>query len=365
MIDQILPTPEALAHSQALTVRILERMHGASLSFADFMNACLYEPGFGYYAAGSHKFGEAGDFITAPLVSSLFGVTLAQATYSVINKTQGAYLELGAGNGQMAKDILDWLQNQGDTTTQYYILEISPDCRDQQMNTLKDHAARVHWLDTLPQQFRGVILANEVLDALPVHLFHYHQGTLFERRVTALDGQFQWTDIPLEDHFLLDAVKNLNLPVSSQEDYLSEINPTLPMFVRSLIDCMNEGQLIFLDYGFLRDVYYHPDRKTGTLMCHYRHHAHTAPFLYPGLQDITAHVDFTAVGLAAQEAGTDVALYTQAEFLLQHGLLSALEDAMKHAGPVERLKLSKAVQKLVEPQEMGELFKVMVIDVGS
>jgi SAM-dependent MidA family methyltransferase len=354
-----LPSAEALSHSQTLKALILNRMQAGSLSFLDFMKACLYEPGLGYYAAGSRKFGEAGDFITAPLVSSLFGKTLAQATYPTIQKTSGTYLELGAGSGNMALDILEWLAAQGDETTQYYILEVSPDCRAQQAEKLASYTKRVHWLDTLPKDFRGVLLANEVLDALPVCLFHYVDGSLFERRVSSENNHFIWVDEPITDDLLLKAIQALDLP----PNYLSEINPTLPMFIHSLIECMAAGELILIDYGFLRETYYHPDRNQGTLMCHYRHHAHPDPFLYPGLQDITAHVDFTAVGLAARAAGVEVALYTQAEFLLQQGLLTVFEQALAQATDVERARLSAAVQKLVQPQEMGELFKVITLQI--
>lgn len=360
-----IPSPEALSHSQQLISRIRERMGQGSLSFADFMQACLYEPGLGYYGAGSRKFGLEGDFITAPLVSPLFAYTLAQATYPVIQKTHGTFLELGAGNGQMAHDILRWLQSQGDNTTRYFILEVSPDCRAQQVETLAAYGERVQWLKTLPQDFRGVILANEVLDALPVHLFLYQNQALFERRVAWQNNEFTWVDLPAKEALFVSAVEKLDLGAACKEKYLSEINPTLPMFIRSLIQCMKAGQLVFLDYGFLSDTYYHPDRHMGTLMCHYRHHAHTDPFLYPGLQDITAHVDFTAVGLAARAAGAEVALYSQAEFLLMNGLLELFQSAFDNLGDgaiAERARLSQDIQKLVQPHEMGELFKVMVID---
>jgi SAM-dependent MidA family methyltransferase len=355
------PSPQALAHSRALATRLIERMHNQSLSFIDFMDASLYEPGYGYYAAGSTKFGEAGDFVTAPLISSHFGATLARATYPVISQHQGAYLELGAGNGQMARDILKWLTQQNDFTTQYYILEVSPDCRAQQQETLKEYLGRVHWLDTLPKLFKGVMLANEVLDALPVALFQYREGLLFERRVSHDGQQFIWVEEPLRCPIISHAMAALDLPAALKENYCSEINPTLPMFIHSLLDSIVAGQIILIDYGFLRDTYYHPDRVMGTLMCHYRHHAHSDPFLYPGLQDITAHVDFTTVGLAAQQAGAQVELYTQAEYLLKQGLLTEVQASMENANPLVRARLSSAIQKLVQPQEMGELFKVMVI----
>ena len=361
MTDLPLPSSEALEHSEKLKNLLLERMQAGSLSFADFMKACLYEPGLGYYVAGSRKFGDAGDFVTAPMISYLFGMTLVQATFSMVQECRGAYLELGAGTGAMAASMIEWLVGQGDFTTPYYILEVSPDCRAQQAYTLQAYGDRVQWLDTLPTKFHGVILANEVLDALPIHLFHYQNQNLFERRVAAQAGNFIWQDEPLTDPLLLTAVEQLHLPQPSRQEYLSEINPTLPSFIDSLLDSLTLGQIILIDYGFLRETYYHPDRTMGTLMCHYRHHAHPDPFLYPGLQDITAHVDFTTVGLTAQAAGAEVALYSQAEYLLENGILRNFESVCVEMDELQRIRLSKGLQTLIQPHEMGELFKVMVI----
>lgn len=362
------PGPDALTHSQRLVERIKSLMETRTLSFSDFMQACLYEPGLGYYVAGSHKFGETGDFITAPMVTPLFAFTLAQASYPTIQKVQGAYLELGAGNGQLAFDILTWLEAHQDVNTQYYILEVSPDCRALQEEKLKRFEGRVKWLETLPKNFRGVILGNEVLDALPVHVFHYAKQKLYERRVGLKGDKFIWVDEACDNPLLEKSVEALNIPEASREHYISEINPTLPMFVRSLIDCLAAGEIIFLDYGFLQDTYYHPDRHMGTLMCHYRHQAHADPFLYPGLQDITAHVNFSAVGNTGQNAGLQVALYTQAEFLLENGLLEHMQEALNmmpaEKQTVQSIELSREIQKLVQPHEMGELFKVMVMVKG-
>lgn len=362
-IDLPTPSSEALALSEHLKSKLLDQARAGSLSFVDFMRACLYEPGLGYYVAGSRKFGPSGDFITAPGLSPLFGLTLAQATYQTVLECQGAYLELGAGSGALARDLLSWLETQGDHSTVYYILEVSPECRAQQKESLAPYLHRVVWLDALPHEFSGVILANEVLDALAVNLFCYKQGALFERRVSVQDDRFIWVDEPMTEGLLKNAVEDLKLPDSIKQDYLSEINPTLPAFIHSLIDSLKTGQLVLIDYGFLRETYYHPDRKMGTLMCHYRHHAHPDPFLYPGLQDITAHVDFTTVGYAAQEAGLEPVLYTQAEYLLQHGILNLLENVSVEADSITRARLTAAVLKLIQPQEMGELFKVMVISV--
>ncbi len=359
-----LPTPssEAQAHSEKLVAYIREAMQGGSISFADYMQQCLYAPGLGYYVAGSQKFGEAGDFITAPMVSSLYSQTIVQSIMPTLKETDGAILELGAGNGQMAADILLFLQQQGDTSTEYYILEVSPDCQAQQKQTLEkqvpDALVRVQWLQRLPEDFKGVILANEVLDAMPVHMFRYQKQELLERRVTWQEDSFAYIDEPMQDEVLRLAIAALPLTQDEKQDYISEINLTLPVFVRSLIAKLQQGLIVFVDYGFLQDVYYHADRNQGTLMCHYRHHASSDPFLHPGLQDITAHVDFTKVGEVAMHCGLQVSFDSQAEYLLSHGLLDlAVTDDEK-----QQLVYSQQIQKLVQPHEMGELFKVMCLE---
>ncbi len=356
------PSADALAHSQKLVEHIREMMQGKSISFASYMQECLYAPGLGYYSAGSAKFGEAGDFVTAPLVSPLFSYTLAQSIQPVLQETKGSILELGAGNGQMAADILTFLKQQGDDETKYFILEVSPDCQNQQHETFKkqipDLLPRIQWLNKLPENFSGVILANEVLDAMPVHLFCYREQELFERRVIWKDDRFDYVDEPMQDDILRKAIESLPLTKQDKQNYISEVNVMLPIFVRSLIAKLQQGLIVFVDYGFLEDVYYHSDRKQGTLMCHYRHHAHEDPFLYPGLQDITAHVDFTKVGETAMNSGLQVSFDSQAEYLLQHGLLNlALVDDEK-----QQLLYSQQIQTLVQPHEMGELFKVMCIN---
>jgi SAM-dependent MidA family methyltransferase len=362
-MDKHLPKPsdEALKHSERLVAQIRASMQDGSISFADYMQQCLYAPGLGYYVAGSQKFGEAGDFITAPMISPLYSYTLAQSIMPTLQSTQGAILELGAGNGQMAADILSYLQTQGDTTTEYLILEVSPDCQAQQKATLEkqipEALERVTWLQRLPEDFKGVMLANEVLDAMPVHLFRYQEQELLERRVIWQDNCFDFSDEPMQDEVLRLAIAGLPLTEQDKDDYISEINLTLPIFARSLIAKLQQGMIVFADYGFLQDVYYHHDRKQGTLMCHYRHHAHADPFIYPGLQDITAHVDFTKVGETALHCGLQVSFDSQAEYLLSHGLLdlAATEDTE------QQLRYSQQIQKLVQAHEMGELFKVMCL----
>lgn len=363
------PSEAAQAHSAQLARLLKEQLAQGPMSFSTYMQQCLYAPGLGYYAAGSQKFGEAGDFTTAPLISSLFSTTLAMSFKDTLLATQGAVLELGAGNGVMARDSLIALDALGLSKTPYYILEVSPDCRAQQAETLKDYADRVQWLDTLPKDFKGVIVANEVLDALPVQVFAYEDHELYERKVAWGEHGFEWRNEPADDPAFITAVETLPLTQEDKQHYVSEVNVNLPVFVRSLLNVLKQGQLVFIDYGFLQEQYYMSARNMGTLMCHYRHHAHSDPFLYPGLQDITAHVDFSVVGNTALNAGYEAELYTQAEYLLSNGLFEAMEAALNATPEVEKTKqtltLSKQVQKLIEPHEMGELFKVMVITVAE
>lgn len=356
------PSTDALHHSQQLSEYIVNAMKGKPISFADYMQYCLYAPALGYYVAGAEKFGPEGDFVTAPMISPLFAATLAQF---VVERCKGPIqvLELGAGNGQLALGLLEAF-DLADRECTYAILELSPDCQDKQRKTLSKFLDRVHWLDHLPKDFKGIILANEVLDAMPVNVFRFQGGALFERCVGWRENQFTWVDQPIDNPLLAKQVRALPLSEQDQQDYTSELNIILPMFVRSLVEVLDQGTLVFIDYGFLREEYYHPDRSMGTLMCHYRHHAHDDPFLYPGLQDITAHVDFSVVGETAQGAGCEVSLYSQAEFLIHHGLLEIMEAQLQSEDDIGALQMSQQVQKLLQPHEMGELFKVMVINKG-
>lgn len=360
MIQFPLPDQDALRHSQAVTEYIIKLMGGKTLSFADYMQNCLYAPGLGYYVAGSEKFGAEGDFVTAPMISPLFAATLAQFMCESI-KGPIHILELGAGSGQLAYDLLAAFEV-ADRPCAYTILELSPDCQEKQRKTLSGYLSQVEWLDQLPKDFKGIILANEVLDAMPVHVFRYRAGELLERRVGWHDNHLIWKDEPINNALLARKVESLPLSDADKQDYISEVNLILPAFVRSLIEVLASGRLILIDYGFLREQYYHVDRSMGTLMCHYRHYAHTDPFLYPGLQDITAHVDFSVVGETAQHAGCEVSLYSQAEFLIHHGLLEIMEAQLHGEDDRAALEMSQQVQKLLQPHEMGELFKVMVIE---
>ena len=340
------------------------------LSFARFMELALYAPGLGYYAAGARKFGAEGDFVTAPEISSLFGQVLALSIAEVLRQTGGDVLELGPGSGELAKDILLALDDIGARPDRYRLLEVSADLRERQqqaLSTLPAHlAARAEWLDTLPRDFTGVIIANEVLDVIPVHLVRWGAGGVFERGVALKDGNFVWQDVPATSgEFAAELtapaahIQRAYLNNSPPDGYLTEVAPAVAGLVNSLAQSLKQGAMLFIDYGFRGAEFYHASRIIGTLMCHYRHFAHPDPFVYPGLQDITAHVDFTAVAEAGIAAGLDLAGYTtQANFLLSGGLTELLAK-VDPADAARYLPLTSQVQRLVSPAEMGEFFKVI------
>jgi len=367
-IHMVLPTPgpQALAHSTALSRHIADVIHqsGGWISFARYMELALYAPGLGYYSGGAAKFGAAGDFVTAPEISPLFGRSLARQVAQVLQTCGGDVLEAGAGSGRLACDLLNELALLNCLPQRYYILEVSADLRERQRAAIQQQApqmlARVRWLDTLPASFTGCVVGNEVLDAMPVHLLRWAQDAVFERGVAWADDTFIWRDQPITAGRLYHAARAMDVPAG----YLSEINLAASAFINSLAQCLQRGALVLIDYGFGEREYYHPQRNQGTLMCHYRHHAHADPFHFPGLQDITAHVDFTAIAVAGIEAGMRLAGYTsQAQFLINCGItdLLALTPASDAAA---YLPQASALQKLMSPAEMGELFKVIALCKG-
>ncbi|MCY7387041.1 MAG: SAM-dependent methyltransferase [Burkholderiales bacterium] len=362
------PTGEALSHTQTCAAMLRDKIAKANgwLSFARFMELALYAPGLGYYTAGARKFGADGDFVTAPEISSLFGQCLAQSISEVLQETGGDVLELGPGSGKLAIDVLLALEQLGTLPEKYYLLEVSADLRERQQQAiagLPAHLAeRAVWLTQLPQDFVGVVIANEVLDVIPVHLVTFSSGWIFERGVAVKDGAFVWQDVPAIPAELTAPVAHIQreyLHHAPPDGYLTEVAPSVSGLINSLAHAMKRGALMFIDYGFRGAEFYHPSRITGTLMCHYRHFAHTDPFRFPGLQDITAHVDFSAVADAGIAAELELLGYTtQANFLLASGLTERLARVDPSAA-ADYLKLTNQVQRLVSPAEMGEFFKVI------
>ncbi len=361
------PSADALAHSQRVVahLRALIDAGGGWLPFSRFMEAALYAPGLGYYAAGAMKFGAAGDFVTAPEMTPLFGRTLAQAIAPVLAETGGEVLELGAGSGQLAADVLGELERLGTLPARYRILEVSADLRERQQATIARQlprlAERAQWLDALPARFAGAILGNEVLDALPVELVHWTDKGPLARGVIVEGDRFAWQDRPIADPVLRARAEALDLAPG----YVSEINLAADALVASLAQSLDRGLVLMIDYGFSAAEYYHPQRHMGTLRAHYRHRALDDPFYLPGLVDLTAHVDFSAVARAGMGAGLALAGYTsQANFLLNSGLAGLMMQTSPDDAAAW-LPQANAVQRLVSPAEMGELFKVIGMTKGS
>lgn len=360
------PSADALAHSERLRRRILDRItdRGGWLPFDAFMDAALYEPDLGYYAGGSRKFGASGDFVTAPELSTLFGRTLARQIAEVLAATGGDVLELGPGTGRLAVQVLGELARLGRLPERYLLLDVSAELRERQRARIADEipelASRAVWLDALPESFRGVVVANEVLDAVPVSLVAWTDNGIVERGVAAEGDAFVWADRPLADGPVRAQAELLEVDAP----YLTEIAPRVTALVATLAARLEQGAMLFIDYGFGRREYYHPQRNRGTLMGHYRHHALDDPFHLPGLQDLTSHVDFTAVAETGVASGLQFAGYTtQANFLLNCGLAELL-SAVPAAHASVYLPLAAQAQKLMSPSEMGELFKVIALTRG-
>jgi SAM-dependent MidA family methyltransferase len=375
------PAPDALAHSQRVVthLRTLIDDAGGWIPFSRFMEAALYAPGLGYYAAGAIKFGAAGDFVTAPELTPLFGRTLAHTIAPVLVETGGEVLELGAGSGRLAADLLGELERLGALPARYCILEVSADLRERQQQILARErpqlVERVQWLDALPLHFTGVILGNEVLDALPVELVHWTEDgplvrgvtvtpvrpELVEGRTGDIQAEFAWQDRPIADPLLRARAEALKLAPG----FVSEINLAADALIASLGHSLERGLILMIDYGFAAAEYYHPQRHMGTLRAHYRHHALDDPFYLPGLCDLTAHVDFSAMAQAGAAAGLELAGYTsQASFLLNSGLTELLMQTPP-TDAAAYLPQANAVQRLVSPAEMGELFKVIGLTKGD
>ncbi|MCI0505864.1 MAG: SAM-dependent methyltransferase [Gammaproteobacteria bacterium] len=366
------PDEDAQRHSRQL-IRLLGNEieeQGGRISFERYMSLALTAPGLGYYVAGNQKLGARGDFVTAPEISSLYSRCLARQCAQVLthlaSSGEAGILEFGAGSGIMAADILLELERLDTLPSRYSILEVSGELKHRQKQTLQQKAAhlmdRVHWLDSLPPPgFRGVILANEVLDALPVHLFFKENDRLGEFYVAWNGERFIWEKGDFSNKPVAARVNELSR--SLPDSYRSEINLAMDAWIASVAGIIGQAVVLIIDYGFPHHEYYHPQRDRGTLMCHYRHRSHGDPFVYPGLQDITAHVDFTAVAEAAHAAGLQVAGYTtQAMFLLANGLENMPQSI--DVNDPEFLRLARQIKILTMPGEMGELFKVIALNKG-
>lgn len=363
-MKQLSPDSIEHIHSTQLTDIIRQEIQqtGGFISFARFMELALYAPGLGYYSAGQQKFGKGGDFVTAPEISPLFSQCVAVQCQQILTELgSGDILELGAGSGVFAKDVLLELERLESLPQHYYILEVSADLRARQKALLTSHCphlmTRISWLNELPKTaFDGIIIGNEVLDAMPVHCFSVINGAIKERGVTWEQDHFAWM-LKEPSKALAEQVELLMREYPLPDDYESEINLTLPAWMHSMTECLNKGVILLFDYGYGKAEYYHAQRRMGTLMCYYQHQRHDDPFQLVGLQDITAHVDFTLVAESACSAGCTLAGYViQAVFLLNCGLLERV-----NGDRVDEMNQVQAIKKLTMPSEMGELVKVMAL----
>jgi SAM-dependent MidA family methyltransferase len=361
------PTEARALHARLETAISAEiTAAGGWIAFARYMQLALYAPGLGYYSAGSTKLGHAGDFVTAPEISALFARCLARQVAQTLEAGVRDVIEFGAGSGALAAGLLTELERLGCVPQRYLILEVSGDLQARQRAHVGRHAPRlagcVEWIDTLPERADAVLVANEVLDAMPTHVVRTNGGAIEELGVTTGpdDRSFEraWRSASGP---VLESARALQLP----DGYETEINLASRAFVASVARMLERGVLLVIDYGFPAREYYHPQRSQGTLMCHYRHHAHGDPLILAGLQDITAHVDFSALASAGADGGLDVLGFaTQAQFLINTGIIDLLAET-----PARDTRayapLAAQVQKLTSPAEMGELFKVLALGRGG
>ncbi len=370
-----------LQHSQRVAAFIaqhIQRSPKRCIPFSEFMRLALYAPGLGYYSSGQQKFGASGDFITAPLVSPLFAQCISHAIGPMLQQLGGAdILELGPGDGTLMCQLLCALQQAGTLPRHYYCLELSAELQQRQRAMLQEkcpqHIDRVIWLQSLPATpMRGVILANEVLDAIPVERIRWHKQQL-QQCMVALEDQhsdapiftWQYQASSLELNNAVKTIQSQLDAIPAEVDYYTEISLQIPAWLASLSQSLDRGSILFLDYGYPQHEYYHWQRTAGTLMCYLRHHAHDNPLLYPGVQDITAHINFTSLAYKAHDLGMSIDMYaSQAEFLYAFGLADAITQAQHKVSATEQYQISKAIQTITAPQHMGEQVKVMALSKG-
>jgi SAM-dependent MidA family methyltransferase len=371
-MNAVLPTPsaDALEASTMLSVRIGSRIRerGGWIPFSEFMQHCLYEPGLGYYAGGSTKLGAEGDFVTAPEISELFGRTLAHQVSEVLRQSAFTVTEFGAGSGRLAGQLLAELNRLDLPAVRYRIVEVSANLRARQEIHLRQAAPdwfeQIEWLDRLPDDLSGVLIANEVLDAMPVELVTKSEEGWRVRGVSQdAMGQFAFADRPPSAQLASSIEAYIPQPSLLSPGYTTELGLIAQGFVATVCERIRAGAFFLVDYGFPRHEFYHPQRHEGTLMSHYRHFAHSQVLERVGLQDVTAHVDFSAIAAAGTGTGALLLGYTsQANFLMNCGIADLILGQPENAG--DWLRQTNAVQRLVSEAEMGELFKVLALGRG-
>ena len=370
-----LPQPDAVSAAQSercadyIRARMLDA--GGTISFAEFMHYALYTPGLGYYSAGSRKFGADGDFVTAPEISPLFGRVVAKQCAPALRAIGSAsVLEFGAGSGRLALEMLRALEELDALPAEYRILEVSADLRERQQRLLLDalpgYAGRITWLDRMPESHRGVVVANEVLDALPVERFMRRNSGVYQLRVAEEGGEFVFVDEPAPA-LLVQAVEAIERDIGAAlpENYVSEVSLAAPAWLADVAGMLEQGLVLLFDYGVSRREYYAADRGEGWLRCHFRHRAHSDPLILPGIQDLTAWVDFTAIATAAADNALQVVGYlSQAQFLLAGGIEGELQD-FAQLSTESQLQTAAQVKMLTLPGEMGENVKCICLARGN
>lgn len=358
--------PLAQQHSdqlKSLIVAEIDRQDGW-ISFAAFMQACLYQPGLGYYSAGSHKLGQGGDFTTAPESSRLFAYALASHVQDVATQlNQYDLLEFGAGSGRLAVDLLQQLSRLHCLPERYLILDLSADLQQRQQTLIQEQlpelAERVVWVSDIPDNFSGVMIANEVCDSMPVHLLHFSAGTATEQGVSVANGEFSWQARDISDPRLTAKAKQIR-EQTGETDYLTEVNLTAEDWIQHLASKLEQGAVFIIDYGYAFEEYYRPERSQGSLRCYFRQQAHDNPLILPGLQDISAHVDFTALAGSAHAMGLDVSGYQeQADFLMAGDITMLAAELQQQTDSFDWLRHSSALKQLLMPGAMGHQFKVL------
>jgi SAM-dependent MidA family methyltransferase len=378
------PTLEQLQLSRQLCERMFQVSEAGWLSFEQFMQMALYEPSLGYYTAGQQKFGASGDFVTAPILSPLFALAIATQLEQWLAQCQPRIYEFGAGDGKLAAQLMLALETSTAPLTEYCIIELSPDLKQRQHQTIEalapDLVNKVVWLNQLPETFNGIVLGNELLDAMPVKIFEMQPVGPLEKGVfltpvasesdKTSDWLIEWKSKTAKPDLAQQVAQTIQAVDPNQEynwpiGYESEICPAATGWMQTIGSRLSKGAVLLIDYGFSRNEYYLPARSGGTLMCHYRHYAHTNPLILPGLQDITAHVDFSSIAQHALHSGLDLLGYTsQARFLINCELIAHLTTASANLGQQELARLNQGVQRLMSEAEMGELFKVIAFGRG-
>jgi SAM-dependent MidA family methyltransferase len=364
------PDPLARAASQALRKTLIQEITAADgwIPFSDYMECVLYEPQLGYYTGGAVKLGREGDFITAPEISALFGRALANQLQQIMQDSAFEIMEVGAGSGQLALQILGELARRESLPEHYRIVEVSGELRARQSQlfeqSIPELAGRIEWLERLPEQFAGAVLGNEVLDAMPVEIVAKTDSGWVRRGVSVdAEGRFNFSARPAPKDLVELIAKRIPHSEELETGYTTELHPIAEGFVATLLARLKKGALLFVDYGFPAAEYYHPQRREGTLMAHYRHRAHTDAFAWPGLQDLTTHVDFSALAGIAEDLGAEVLGYTsQARFLINCGIMELIESQPNDV--LNWLPQTNALHRLLSEAEMGELFKVIALGRG-